>query len=78
MINLSVRTTTERKTVIVNKEDTVKQILADAEIDAAGKTFQLNGTPLSATDLVASLEALGVEDGSSAMLVAAVKADSAR
>jgi len=77
MINLTIGTNTERKTAIVEPDRPLKDILRENEINTAGSALHLNGSLIAGVDADSSLAELGIADGSSAMLIAVVKADSA-
>lgn len=78
MINLSIGTNTERKSVIVEPTQTLAEVLADNDVNVNGCALHLNGTLIAGADTEETFKALGVADGSKAMLIAVVKADSAR
>lgn len=78
MISLKIGTNTERKTVIVDANTPLKLILADNNVRTTGTALHLNGNLLPGCDVDKSLAELGVADGTEAMLIAVVKADSAR
>ena len=77
MITINIRTTSERKTVVVAPTTTVASVLSDNGIDTAGKVFQINGTSLQASELGKTFADFGGTSGSTMMLSAVVKADSA-
>ena len=77
MINLTIGTNTERKTVIVEPTEVLADVLADNAVNVASAAIHLNGSLIPGCDLEETFEDLGVEDGSQAMLIAVVKADSA-
>ena len=78
MINLTIGTNTERKTVIVSPEDVVGEVLAENNVNTTSAAIHLNGALIPGCDLDQSFEDLGVEDDTQAMLIAVVKADSAK
>lgn len=78
MINLKIGTNTQRKDVIVEASETIQDILDANEISTIGCALHLNGTLIAQADTDQTLEELGVKDGTKAMLIAVVKADSAR
>ena len=78
MINVSIRTTTERKSTVVDVDTKISQVLTDNSIDTTGKVFTLNGANLQTSELGSTFAQCGVEDGQTVMLSAVVKADSAR
>lgn len=78
MINLTIGTNTERKTVIVEPTAVLKDILQDNGVSVTSAAIHLNGSLIPGCDLANSLEGLGVPDDTAAMLIAVVKADSAK
>lgn len=78
MINLTIGTNTERKTVIVAPEQIVGEVLAENNVNTTSAAIHLNGSLIPGCDLDQSFEDLGVEDDTQAMLIAVVKADSAK
>lgn len=77
MINLTIGTNTERKNVIVSPDEVLADVLADNGVSTTSAAIHLNGSLIPGADLQETFEDLGVEDESSAMLIAVVKADSA-
>lgn len=77
MISLTIGTNTERKTVIVEPTNILADVLADNNVITASAAIHLNGSLIPGCDLHCTFEELGVEDETSAMLIAVVKADSA-
>lgn len=77
MINLTIGTTTSRQTVIVEPTAVLGDILAENNVSTVGSALHLNNTLIPGAALGDTLEQLGIADGSSAMLIAVVKADSA-
>lgn len=78
MIQLTIGTNTERKNVIVEPGDTLADVLEANEVDYSHAALHLNGSLIAGCDTDQTFEELGVQDGKSAMLIAVVKADSAR
>ena len=78
MIQIKIGTNTSKKTVNATIDVTPAELLTQQNVSTSGATVFLNGAPLSPADFGRSLGALGVQDETSAMLIAAVKADSAR
>lgn len=78
MIKLSVGTNTERKQIIVEAEQTLAEVLAANDVNVSGCALHLNGTLIAGADVSETFETLGVKDGTSAMLIAVIKADSAK
>lgn len=77
MINLSIGTNTERKNVIVEPDQTLADVLAENNVNVGGCALHLNGTLIAGADTDQTFEELGIADGTKAMLIAVVKADSA-
>lgn len=77
MISLTIGTNTERKTVIVEPTEVLADVLADNDVITSSAAIHLNGSLIPGCDLNNTFEDLGVEDDTSAMLIAVVKADSA-
>ena len=77
MISLTIGTNTERKTVIVEPTEVLAEVLADNDVITSSAAIHLNGSLIPGCDLQCTFEELGVEDDTSAMLIAVVKADSA-
>ena len=77
MINLTIGTNTERKTVIVEPTEVLSEVLAENDVITSSAAIHLNGSLIPGCDLDSTFEDLGVEDDTSAMLIAVVKADSA-
>ena len=77
MINLTIGTNTERKNVIVAPQDVLGDVLEENNVITSSAAIHLNGSLIPGCDLNQTFEELGVEDDSSAMLIAVVKADSA-
>ena len=77
MISLTIGTNTERKTVIVEPTEVLAEVLADNDVITSSAAIHLNGSLIPGCDLPCTFEELGVEDDTSAMLIAVVKADSA-
>ena len=77
MINLTIGTNTERKTVVVEPTDTLQDVLRENNVNTGSAAIHLNGSLIPGCDLDQTFEDLGVEDDTQAMLIAVVKADSA-
>ena len=77
MIQITLATSAERKSVLATSETTLKQIISDNHIDTTGATIMLKGNVVSAFDLDRTLAQCGVEDGSSVIMNVAVKAAAA-
>lgn len=77
MINLTIGTNTERKTVIVQPTETLADVLAANDVITTSAAIHLNGSLIPGCDMNCTFDELGVADDTSAMLIAVVKADSA-
>ena len=77
MIQVLVKTNTGRKTKSVDITSTPAEVFSELEISTASSMINLNGTILSATDLNATFEDLGIKDGDTCNLNSIVKADGA-
>ena len=78
MISLTIGTNTERKTVMVEADKPLNEVLQENKISTAGAALHLNGSLIPGCDTDCSLQELGIEDGGKALLIAVVKADSAK
>lgn len=78
MISLTIGTNTERKTVMVEADKPLNEVLQENNVSTAGAALHLNGSLIAGCDTDSSLSELGIEDGGKAMLIAVVKADSAK
>lgn len=78
MINLTIGTNTDRKNVITDANTPLKDVLRTNNVNITGTALHLNGTLIPGVDTNKSLAELGVSDGTSAMLIAVQKADSAK
>ena len=78
MINLTIGTNTERKTVLVEPTAVLSDVLTQNQVITSNAAIHLNGSLIPGCDLGCSFEELGVEDDTSAMLIAVIKADSAK
>lgn len=78
MIKLTIGTNTERKIVMVDVDDTLADVLSNNNVDASRSALHLNGTLIPGADKELTFGELGIEDGSEAMLISVIKADSAR
>ena len=76
MIQVRVKTNTI-KTVNAEVTDTPKKIFDSMNLDISGKSINIDGNPLTTTELNSTFEELGVQDGSTARLNCVVKADGA-
>ena len=78
MIKMTIGTSTERKSILVEATQPLNEILRDNNVSTNGVALHLNGDLIPGVDADSTLEELGVEDGTECMLIAVVKADSAR
>lgn len=78
MIKLTIGTNTTKKVVLAEADKPVKDILSECAVDVTRSALHLNGTLIPGADTELSLEELGIKDGAEAMLIAVIKADSAR
>ena len=78
MINLTIGTNTERKNVIVEPNAVLADVLQENNVSTTSAAIHLNGSLIPGCDLDQTFEELGVEDDTQAMLIAVVKADSAK
>jgi sulfur carrier protein ThiS len=78
MIKLTIGTNTERKVVMVDVDDTLADVLSNNNVDASRSALHLNGTLIPGADKELTFRELGIEDGSEAMLISVIKADSAK
>jgi sulfur carrier protein ThiS len=78
MIKLTIGTNTERKVVMVDVDDTLADVLSNNNVDASRSALHLNGTLIPGADKNLTFGELGIEDGSEAMLISVIKADSAK
>ena len=75
MLNIKLSAGT-RRTIVVNEEQTVADVLTQEHVNTTGATISLDGAVLTADEQNSTFEELGAVDGS--VLAAVVKADSAR
>lgn len=78
MIKLTIGTNTDRKVVMVEADDTLADVLSNNNVDASRSALHLNGTLIPGADKALTFRELGIADGSEAMLISVIKADSAR
>lgn len=78
MIKLTIGTNTDRRTVMVEADDTLADALSNNHVDASRSALHLNGTLIPGADKELTFDELGIVDGSEAMLISVIKADSAR
>jgi len=77
MIQVVVGTNTNKATVNTAVTNTPATLLEQQNVKMTGANAFLNGAPLSPLDYSKSFAELGVADETKAMLIVAVKADSA-
>lgn len=78
MLSVNVRTTTTPKKIVsADITSTPRQVFDELGVDTSTSMVNLNGTILSARDMAASFEDLGMTDGTTVNLNAIVKADGA-
>lgn len=75
-IKVIVGSVTDRQSVIVSNDTTLRDTFKKASIDYAGATIQVDGVNIGLGDLDKSYIDLGIT-GDEAMLIAVVKADNA-
>ena len=63
---------------MVDVDDTLADVLSNNNVDASRSALHLNGTLIPGADKELTFRDLGIEDGSEAMLISVIKADSAR
>ena len=79
MLNLRIGSNTKSSTILIDPSKTAKEAFDEAQIQVGGNAaIHFNGTLIPGADINKSLTALGAVDGGDAMLVAIVKADSAK
>lgn len=78
MISLTIGTNTERKTVLVEPETVLADVLAANNVSTTSAAIHLNGSLIPGCELNETLADLGIKDDTEAMLIAVVKADSAK
>ena len=75
MLNIKLSAGT-RRTIVVNEEQTVADVLTQENVNTTGATISLDGAVLTEDEQNSTFEELGAVEGS--VLAAVVKADSAR
>jgi len=78
MIQVRVKTNTNRETYTKEITDTPSSVIQEAGLDISGAHLNIDGIILSATDLQSTFEQLGVEDGKTINLNSVVKGDGGR
>lgn len=78
MVKLTVGTNTNSIEVIVPVTSTLSDAVKESGIVLGNAALHLNGQMIPGASMSNTLEALGVADDTSAMLIAVVKADSAK
>lgn len=77
MVQITLATSAQRKSVVVDASTTLKEIITSNNIDTTGATIMLKGNVVSAFDLDRKLSDCGVADGDSVIMNVAVKAAAA-
>lgn len=77
MVQITLSTSTDRKSVLAATTDTLKSIISNNNIDTTGATIMLKGNVVSSFDLDRTLEQCGISDGESAIMNVTVKAAAA-
>ena len=77
MVQVTIGTNMKKERVNTTVDVTPAELLTQNNVSTTGASVSLNGAALSPADYGKSLGALGVQDETSAMLIAAVKAESA-
>lgn len=77
MVQITLATAAQRKSVLVEASTTLQQIITNNNIDTTGATIMLKGNVVSAFDLDRKLSECGVADGDSVIMNVAVKAAAA-
>ena len=77
MVQITLATAAQRKSVLAETSKTLKQIITENSIDTTGATIMLKGNVVSAFDLDRTLSQCGVADGDSVIMNVAVKAAAA-
>lgn len=77
MVQVTIGTNMKKERVNTTVDVTPAELLTQYNVSTTGASVFLNGAALSPADYGKSLGALGVADETSAMLIAAVKAESA-
>lgn len=75
MIRITVKTNVANETIVKAVTSTPKEVFNELGIDYAGKSVNVNGTPLTGDDINETFEELGVSDGTEVRIHAIVKAD---
>lgn len=78
MVKLTVGTNTQSNDVIVPVTTTLSEAIKESKIVIGNAALHLNGQMIPGAALSSTLESLGVVDGTEAMLIAVIKADSAK
>lgn len=74
MITLTITTTTNRKTVIVDGNKTVKDILAEQNVDYTESAIHLEGLPLNTNEMGQALNTLVTGDAAMLNVIVRQKA----
>lgn len=75
MLRINIGTNTNRNQVFVNENDTIKQALEANNVNYRGCTINLDGIPITASELNSTFADMHVSDDS--YLIAVVKTDNA-
>lgn len=75
MIKVTLGTNTQRKTVIVPPDTTLRTVLEDNEVNYAATNVHLDGVALQPGDMDKTFAEIGIKE--SCYLIAVVKADNA-
>lgn len=78
MIQLTIGSNTKKNTIVVQPTDTLQSAIDQVELDITGAALHLNGQMIPGASTGETFEELGVKDGSKAMLISVIKADSAK
>lgn len=74
MIKVVIKTTTLRREVTANLDDTPLKVFGDYGVDIDSGIINLDGAPLSHAEVNTSFEELGVQEGATCSLNCIVKA----
>lgn len=75
MLNITIGTNTSRKKVIVSPDKTLREVLAENEVNTNVGTIYMDGIPVQVSDLGKTLSEIGVTDN--AFIISVAKADNA-
>lgn len=77
MVQITLATNSERKSVLASTDKTLQQIITENGVDTTGATIMLKGNVVSAFDLDRTLSQCNVVDGESVIMNVTVKAAAA-